>query len=154
MTYILNCNATRSEIATNQLIYLYRLMIEEINFIELLQDASTTRLSQLCYAVGHWSFPAHNLSNDDLVYCVYLMIDYAIKQVEGFDNIPLNELLAFIFIVRDTYKNGNPFHNFRHAVDVLQACFHFLLDWVVYPNSNNLSRTKLDYTKFMTHILY
>ena len=56
MTYILNCNATRSEIATNQLIYLYRLMIEEINFIELLQDASTTRLSQLCYAVGHWSF--------------------------------------------------------------------------------------------------
>lgn len=38
-----------------------------------------------------------------------------------------NELLAFVFMVRDTYKNGNPFHNFRHAVDVLQACFHFLI---------------------------
>lgn len=148
MTYILNCNATRSEIATNQLIYLYRLMIEEINFIELLQDASTTRLSQLCYAVGHWSFPAHNLSNDDLVYCVYLMIDYAIKQVEGFDNIPLNELLAFIFIVRDTYKNGNPFHNFRHAVDVLQACFHFLIRLGSLPKFKQfVEDPKLDYTE-------
>lgn len=36
-------------------------------------------------------------------------------------------MLAIIFIVRDTYRSGNPFHNFRHAVDVLQACFHFLV---------------------------
>lgn len=76
------------------------------------------------------------------------MIDYAIKQVEGFDNIPLNELLAFIFIVRDTYKNGNPFHNFRHAVDVLQACFHFLIRLGSLPKFKQfVEDPKLDYTE-------
>ena len=75
-----------------------------------------------------------------------------IKQVEGFDNIPLNELLAFIFIVRDTYKNGNPFHNFRHAVDVLQACFHFLIRLGSLPKFKQfVEDPKLITPKFMTH---
>ncbi|KAL6453184.1 PDE2 3' [Candida maltosa Xu316] len=127
MTYILNCNATRSTNATTQLIYLQKTLTESINYLDLLKDNSPKRLSQLCYAVGHWSFPAHELSNDDLIYCVYLMLNYAINNLKSSSSLDPNELLAFVFFVRDTYKNGNPFHNFRHAVDVLQACFHFLI---------------------------
>ncbi|RCK55848.1 3',5'-cyclic-nucleotide phosphodiesterase 2 [Candida viswanathii] len=134
MSYVLNVNASRSVQTTEQLIHFKDLIIKEIDFFELLENSSPERLSELCFAVGHWSFPAHELSNDDLVYCVYLMITYAIQHLQhedpedkSFHLLTANELLGFVFIVRDTYRNGNPFHNFRHAVDVLQACFHFVI---------------------------
>ncbi|MCP8718549.1 MAG: 3',5'-cyclic nucleotide phosphodiesterase [Asgard group archaeon] len=134
MSYVLNVNASRSAQTTDQLIHFKDLLLKEINFFDLLDNSSPKRLSELCFAVGHWSFPAHELSNDDLVYCVYLMIAYAIQHVKVADQkddslhlLSANELLGFVFTVRDTYRNGNPFHNFRHAVDVLQACFHFVI---------------------------
>lgn len=136
MSYVLNANSSRSVQTTEQLIHFKDLILKEINFLDLLDNSSPKRLSELCFAVGHWSFPAHELTNDDLVYCVYLMINYAIQHFKNNNNAKVdeslhllsdNELLGFVFIVRDTYRNGNPFHNFRHAVDVLQACFHFLI---------------------------
>lgn len=108
-------------------------LVREIDFKSLLSNSSTQHLSKLCNLVGHWSFPAHELTNDDLVYCVYLMLKYSMDQAVARDSnwssikLSDNELLALIFMTRDTYKNGNPFHNFRHAVDVLQACFHFVI---------------------------
>ncbi|KAK6456104.1 nucleotide phosphodiesterase [Scheffersomyces xylosifermentans] len=133
MSFILSNNTTKSHRTTDHIIYLKDLIIKEIDFQSLLADHSPGHLASLCHAVGHWAFPAHELTNDDLVYSVFLMIKYALRQVEknhsdtGLHIPTSNELLGFVFMVRDTYKNGNPFHNFRHAVDVLQACFHFLI---------------------------
>lgn len=138
MAELLYKNITRSQHATQHLFKLKQLLLSEIDFFSLLSNTSDEHLSYLCSTVGNWAFPAHELSNDDLVYCVYLMINYALQQVlrqqekdanfvEGLHFPNRNELLAIIFIVRDTYRSGNPFHNFRHAVDVLQACFHFLI---------------------------
>lgn len=36
-------------------------------------------------------------------------------------------LLKFLLVVRDSYRPSNPYHNFRHAIDVLQASFYFLI---------------------------
>ena len=138
MSFTLNNSTNKSVVSINHIIHLKDRIMEETDFLSLLSNHSPQHLSTLCHLVGHWSFPAHELSNDDLVYCVYLMINYALRQIEGShkhvdDNckkihIPSsNELLGLVFMVRDSYKNGNPFHNFRHAVDVLQACFHFLI---------------------------
>ncbi|KAI5969856.1 PDE2 [Candida margitis] len=139
MAELLYKNITRSRHATQHLYKLKQLVLSEIDFFNLLSNTSPAHLSYLCSTVGNWAFPAHELSNDDLVYCVYVMINYALQQIAHYQeeadasfvkdlHIPdRNELLAFIFIVRDTYRSGNPFHNFRHAVDVLQACFHFLV---------------------------
>ena len=138
MAELLYKNITRSQHATQHLIKLKQLLLTEIGFFSLLSNTSDEHLSYLCSTVGNWAFPAHELSSDDLVYCAYLMINYALQQVvkqhEHDDNYVKglhfpnrNELLAIIFIVRDTYRSGNPFHNFRHAVDVMQACFHFLV---------------------------
>lgn len=85
MSYVLNVNASRSAQTTDQLIHFKDLLLKEINFFDLLDNSSPKRLSELCFAVGHWSFPAHELSNDDLVYCVYLMITYAIQHVKVAD---------------------------------------------------------------------
>ncbi|KAG7664621.1 PDE2 [[Candida] subhashii] len=132
MTYILSNNCTKAGSTFNTLTHFKDLILDEINMIELLSNHDPSHLSQLCHAVGNWAFPAHELTNDDLVYCAYLMIHYALQQIDpnqypGLKFLNKNELLGMIFMVRDTYKNGNPFHNFRHAVDVLQACFHFLV---------------------------
>lgn len=162
MSLVLTSSVNKSQSTTKHLIRLKNIIVDEIDFKLLLSNHSPEHLSKLSHLVGHWAFPAHELTNDDLVYCVYLMIEYALRQVKkrietsksstdnstttpspsisGNQSIPSinpitdsgiecpnpNELLAFVFMVRDTYKNGNPFHNFRHAVDVVHACFHFL----------------------------
>lgn len=130
MSFIVNNNSTKSAATVEKLTTLKNLIIDEINFLSLLSNHSPQHLTKLTWLLGHWSFPAHELSNDDLVYCVYLMILYSLLQIKTSETLYFpnsNELLGFIFMVRDTYRNGNPFHNFRHAVDVLQACFHFLV---------------------------
>ena len=38
----------------------------------------------------------------------------------------LDDLYHFIFDICNSYHNMNPYHNFRHAVDVLQANYYFL----------------------------
>ncbi|CAI5758917.1 unnamed protein product [Candida verbasci] len=109
-----------------------QLIFKEIDFFALLSLSKSTQ--DLVDTVWNWAFPAHELNNDDLIYCAYIIINHALKSikkesVEEYKEIEIidNELLCLIFMVRNSYKNGNPFHNFRHAVDVLQANFYFLI---------------------------
>lgn len=125
MLHILIANTNKSAGTTARLRAFNALMVQEITFVELLHDRSPRHLALLCGSVGNWLFPAHELSNDDLVYCVFAMLKYGMEQTS--ERLDDNALLGFVFMVRDTYKCGNPFHNFRHAADVLQACFHFLV---------------------------
>mmetsp|Transcript_6798 Transcript_6798/g.6730 ORF Transcript_6798/g.6730 Transcript_6798/m.6730 type:complete len:613 (+) Transcript_6798:130-1968(+) len=136
MSFVLNHNTNTTPDSLADITELNKIIMEEIDFLSLLSNNSRKHLLKLCHLLGHWSFPAHELTNDDLVYCVYLILAYAINEVKTNDDLQLernvtfptsNELLGLAFMVRDTYKNGNPFHNFRHAVDVLQACFHYVI---------------------------
>lgn len=136
MSFVLTYNTNTTPGTLASVIELNKLIMEEIDFLSLLSNNSKRHLLKLCHLLGHWSFPAHELTNDDLVYCVYLVLAYAINEVKKSTDLELqpdvlfpssNELLGLVFMVRDTYKNGNPFHNFRHAVDVLQACFHYVI---------------------------
>lgn len=38
----------------------------------------------------------------------------------------IGDLYHFIFDICNSYHSANPYHNFRHAVDVLQANYYFL----------------------------
>lgn len=132
LSYILSANAASLSSTMLRVRAIKQLIVDAIDFRQLLSgfDDDPLHAARLCHAVGVWGFPAHELTNDDLVYCVFLMLKHALSQVPDthtFDRLSDNELLALVFAVRDTYKLGNPFHNFRHAVDVVQACFHFLL---------------------------
>ncbi|OBA20686.1 HD-domain/PDEase-like protein [Metschnikowia bicuspidata var. bicuspidata NRRL YB-4993] len=154
MSFLVHHHANMSCATQQHVEALKNVVLRSIDFSLLLQSHSETRRRQLCHIVGHWSFPAHELSYDDLVYCVYLMLAYALGHVHGhvshsastfphldFPGLEIptpNELLAMVFMVRDTYKSGNSFHNFRHAVDVLQACFHFLIRLKCLPEFEQL----------------
>lgn len=151
MSLVLSSTMNISHVTAKRVQHLNLLLNEEIEFITLLLNHEPAHLSKLCEYVGNWSFPAHELSNDDLVYCVYLMIKYSMDQLpknSEFIKLNNNELLGFVFMVRDTYKNGNPFHNFRHATDVLQACFHFLirLDCLPIPKQMQLDPSNEEIT--------
>lgn len=131
MSFTLSSTINKSSSTTDKIIKLKDMIMQEIDFKSLLSNNEISHLLKLCNLVGHWSFPAHELSNDDLIYCVYLILKYCLDQIDDNDypglKLSPNELLGLVFMVRDTYKNGNPFHNFRHAVDVLQACFHYVI---------------------------
>lgn len=50
------------------------------------------------------------------------------------------KLYKFLLVVRDSYRPSNPYHNFRHAIDVLQASFYFLIklnSLPIYPIANS-----------------
>lgn len=136
MSFVLNHNTNKTPVTVANISRLNKLVMDEIDFLALLSNNSKRHLLKLCHLVGHWSFPAHELTNDDLVYCVYVILAYAMNHVKRSTDLKTdpdvyfptsNELLGLAFMVRDSYKNGNPFHNFRHAVDVLQACFHYVI---------------------------
>lgn len=128
MSKTIDCTVNKSTATIEDVIRLKDLMIANIDFQLLLYNLEINHLSKLCNLVGLWSFPAHELSNDDLVYCVYLILKYCLRQLDDESiNLSNNALLGMIFIIRNCYKNGNAFHNFRHAVDVLQACFHYVI---------------------------
>lgn len=92
-----------------------------------------------------WDFDAYSLSLDELLYVSYLILEGPFIECVGeacakegcakqtcanracaTSSALSNRLAAFLFFIRDNYRQGNPFHNFRHAVDVLQATNFFL----------------------------
>lgn len=49
----------------------------------------------------------------------------------------IDQLYDFIVDLSGAYNNGNPYHNFAHAVDVLQCVYYFLCSLGVISFANN-----------------
>ncbi|KAG0021877.1 3',5'-cyclic-nucleotide phosphodiesterase [Podila clonocystis] len=79
---------------------------------------------------------ARTLFLDDLMRCVVIVIQEVMK-LDGLGdlNIPEHLLHRFVIGLRDSYHRSNPYHNFAHAVDVLQATFYFLCRMGKLPQS-------------------
>ncbi|KAK6218994.1 E3 ubiquitin-protein ligase bre1 [Pestalotiopsis sp. IQ-011] len=79
-------------------------------------------------AIGKWNFCAHDFDEDQLLIAASLMFKHALTMPELEQwRIPTDHLITFLVACRAAYNTFVPYHNFRHAVDVLQATFHFLL---------------------------
>ncbi|KAK2733961.1 3',5'-cyclic-nucleotide phosphodiesterase [Myotisia sp. PD_48] len=79
-------------------------------------------------AVAEWSFSAHDFSDDELAYAACVMFEHAFKMPELEKwKIGTEELTAFVLSCRAAYNSFILYHNFRHAIDVLQSTFHFLV---------------------------
>lgn len=101
--------------------------------------------------VGKWSFSGQDFSDDELVYAGYYMLNHALQvpevskwqmsqgtdlsidHMETCTNRVLGELLRFMQGCRVAYNSFVLYHNFKHAVDVLQSSFYFLLQIGVLP---------------------
>ncbi|KAK9471631.1 uncharacterized protein V1510DRAFT_407756 [Dipodascopsis tothii] len=99
--------------------------------VDGLLSANGERLRQRVFT---WDFAAYELSDDELLVCAYQIFQHALR-VESLAEFVISPacLLRFLTTTRAAYQPRNPYHNFRHAVDVLQATFYFLLSAGVFP---------------------
>lgn len=75
-----------------------------------------------------WNFSPLELEQVDLIQCVFSMLDQTFEQLPELNSLRMKEdiMYDFIFDVSNSYHNSNPYHNFRHAVDVMQSTWYFL----------------------------
>ncbi|KAI1646147.1 3',5'-cyclic-nucleotide phosphodiesterase regA [Daldinia loculata] len=91
-------------------------------------NVPSDRRSQIARAIGRWHFSAHDFCDDSLLIAAILMFKHAFSMPELEKwRIPTEQLTTFLVATRAAYNTFVPYHNFRHAVDVLQATFNFLV---------------------------
>ncbi|KAI8889731.1 HD-domain/PDEase-like protein [Backusella circina FSU 941] len=75
-----------------------------------------------------WDFLPLDLDNKDLIQCVFMILNQVLETFPELESlrVPSGDLYHFIFDICNSYHSTNPYHNFRHAVDVLQANYYFL----------------------------
>ncbi|OJD11743.1 hypothetical protein AJ78_07541 [Emergomyces pasteurianus Ep9510] len=88
--------------------------------------------------IGKWDFSAHDFSEDELVHAGTIMLEHALQMPELEPwRISSEELHSFLLATRVTYNGFVLYHNFRHAIDVMQSLFYLLVSIGVllpYPN--------------------
>ncbi|KAI0480523.1 HD-domain/PDEase-like protein [Xylariaceae sp. FL0804] len=104
-------------------------------------NVSSKRRAEIEEALCKWHFCAHEFCDDDLLVSATLMFKHALSMPE-LDKwrIPTDQLTTFLVACRTAYNTFVPYHNFRHAVDVLQATFDFLVhigSLPPYPSSSS-----------------
>ncbi|PGH33458.1 hypothetical protein GX50_03693 [[Emmonsia] crescens] len=96
--------------------------------------------------IGKWDFSAHDFSEDELVHAGTIMLEHALQMPELEPwRISSEQLYAFLLATRVTYNGFVLYHNFRHAIDVLQSTFHLLVSIGVlppYPNGTTQRATR------------
>lgn len=82
-------------------------------------------------AVAQWHFPALDLNMDELTYGALYMLERTLSSpdLEPY-RISRTRLMGFLLATRRQYKHEQEvyYHNWRHAVDVTQSIYCFLLD--------------------------
>ncbi|RAH70719.1 3',5'-cyclic-nucleotide phosphodiesterase PDE2 [Aspergillus aculeatinus CBS 121060] len=101
-------------------------VIEEFQDREL--DVRAERAELVREQIGQWSFTAHGFSDDELVLAAFEMLQHALSVPDlGEWQLTPGELRTFLLACRASYNSFVLYHNFRHAIDVLQSVFCFLL---------------------------
>lgn len=78
--------------------------------------------------IGSWDFTAHEFTEDELVFGACEMLQHAFRMPELEPwRLSSTELRTFLLACRAAYNSFVLYHNFRHAIDVLQSVFCFLL---------------------------
>ncbi|OAP59555.1 hypothetical protein AYL99_06853 [Fonsecaea erecta] len=87
-----------------------------------------SRKEVVAEAVGRWDFSGHDFTEDELVYAGYFILNHCLQMEECAQwSMNQRDLLHFMQGCRVAYNSFVLYHNFRHAVDVLQSVFYFLL---------------------------
>ncbi|KAI5926621.1 HD-domain/PDEase-like protein [Camillea tinctor] len=107
------------------------------------------RRKEIKKVVGNWHFCAHDFCDDALLIAACRMFKHALSMPELEKwRIPTDQLTTFLVACRTAYNKFVPYHNFRHAVDVLQATFNFLVHigvlppYPLDPNQSHVTQTQ------------
>ncbi|KAI7863484.1 hypothetical protein BDF14DRAFT_1733954 [Spinellus fusiger] len=96
---------------------------------------SKERTALLKQQISNWEFFPIDLDPEDLIFCVVFIFEQVFLCPElaypsvtqgKFDLFYLSDLYHFILDLSKTYHDQNSYHNFAHAVDVLQSTYYML----------------------------
>ncbi|RMD44751.1 hypothetical protein DV735_g290, partial [Chaetothyriales sp. CBS 134920] len=86
------------------------------------------RKAAIAEAIGQWGFDGHQFNEDELVYAAVYILKHAVSLPECEPwRQDEDELVRFMQGCRVSYNSFVLYHNFRHAIDVLQSLFYFLV---------------------------
>ena len=98
-------------------------IIRNIDFEKLIQGHDSVIKDETKYIdlLSNWNFSALNLTTVELIQCGF----YLIKKLSREANILItnNKLYLLLVTIELSYHQINKFHNFRHCIDVMQACW-------------------------------
>ncbi|KAJ7461732.1 hypothetical protein B0H11DRAFT_2055778 [Mycena galericulata] len=85
--------------------------------------------AQLIASLDGWNFEPAVLPNEDHVLACAVILFEALFRIEGMEEtvgISFKQIPPFIQHLRQIYRWQNSYHNFEHALDVLQASYSYL----------------------------
>ncbi|EPQ52062.1 HD-domain/PDEase-like protein [Gloeophyllum trabeum ATCC 11539] len=83
---------------------------------------------RLIRSLDSWNFEPHKLPDEEIIACTLILFE-SLYRMEGMQedlSVPLQRLSDFLHHLRHVYRQQNSYHNFHHALDVLQATHIFL----------------------------
>ncbi|CAO3599624.1 unnamed protein product [Absidia cylindrospora] len=91
--------------------------------------------------IDSWNFSPFELDHQDLIHCVILMFK-PVLACPDLDHLVITQeqLYDFISDLSTIYHDGNPYHNFAHAVDVLQCSYYISRQLGVIPFNTQQSQ--------------
>ncbi|KAI8074667.1 hypothetical protein BC940DRAFT_288803 [Gongronella butleri] len=102
---------------------------------------SSREADELKDKLASWDFSPFDYQQDELIHCVYLIFETALAAPElAHISLSQDQWYDFIIDLASAYHDDNPYHNFAHAVDVLQCMFYFLTQLGCFPWTTTKSR--------------
>ncbi|KAF0469187.1 HD-domain/PDEase-like protein [Gigaspora margarita] len=115
---------------------------------KLSQASELERRNVLKNKLSEWDFNPHQLNDDELLKCVIIIFDHVMSLDELKEiSVSTEQLHQLLFAIRQSYYDTNPYHNFTHAVDVLQAMFLFLCKMGLIPPLFSSKRQSINVNK-------
>ncbi|KAF8889577.1 hypothetical protein BD779DRAFT_1519912 [Infundibulicybe gibba] len=102
--------------------------VNEHNSVFAPTDLPTETRSRLILSLEEWHFEPHKLPEEEVLSCTLILFE-ALFRIEGMEQaigISMDHLSPFIHHLRQIYRWENSYHNFEHALDVLQASHSYL----------------------------
>lgn len=87
-----------------------------------------------------WDFEPHNLPEEEVLFCAQILFEslFRIERMREDIGVSLDDISIFLKHLRPLYCGHNSYHNFQHALDVLQASQAFLCAAGVVPPASIL----------------
>lgn len=103
------------------------------------QAISSERADFVRDAISDWHFPAHELDMDELTCATLYMLEHQLASPDLADyRLSREKLVGFLLATRRQYKHEREvhYHNWRHAVDVTQSIYSFLVFFGLCPRDD------------------
>ncbi|KAI8092785.1 uncharacterized protein BX664DRAFT_328152 [Halteromyces radiatus] len=106
---------------------------------------SSRQADELKVKLKQWDFSPFEFNRDELIHCVYLIFEMTLTSPElSHLTVTQDQLYDFIIDLANAYHDDNPYHNFAHAVDVLQCIYYFLCQLEILSCRSSNGKNKME----------